>query len=285
MPVTDVPRSIQLPNHLRSPILSLVSEAQRQQFQEEGYFVLESALDDETLKLLREECQVALDRKHAEMDASGDSSQGITHRGQRYFISHCYREQPRLRPFLSSRLMADLCQATLGDDAYLFWEQYVVKGRQGMKFSWHQDSGYVKFRDPATQHRPYLTCWCALDDVDESNGTAYVLPHSRGETRETIYEHTHEEGTNDLLGYTGSDPGEPVIAPAGSIATFTSYNLHRSGTNNTNHMRRVYLAQYSGEELRGSDGGLWAMAVPFLADGKIIYSADQDTPTLHQSLL
>ena len=42
--------------------------------------------------------------------------------------------------------MADVCRATLGDTAYLFWEQYVVKGAEaGMKFSWHQDSGYVGY--------------------------------------------------------------------------------------------------------------------------------------------
>ena len=56
---------------------------------------------------------------------------------------------------------------------FLFNEQWVVKGPdRGIRFSWHQDSGYVKFRDPATTHRPYLNCWCALDDVDESNGTS-----------------------------------------------------------------------------------------------------------------
>ncbi len=263
-----------------------ITDTHREQFREEGFCVLKEVIDTETLTMLREECSYFQGYIDALMDERSITTMGITHRDKRYFVSNRYHQSRRLRHFLFGKLMADVTRRLLGNEVYLFNEQWVVKAaEQGMKFSWHQDSGYVKFRDPATQHRPYLTCWCALDDVDESNGTAYVLPHSRGETRETIYEHTHEEGTNDLLGYTGSDPGEPVIAPAGSIATFTSYNLHRSGTNNTNHMRRVYLAQYSGEELRGSDGGLWAMAVPFLADGKIIYSADQDTPTLHQSLL
>ena len=71
---------------------------------------------------------------------------------------------------------AEVCRATLGDTAYLFWEQYVVKGAEaGMKFSWHQDSGYVGYPD----HKPYLTCWCALDDMSEENGTVYVMPFSQ----------------------------------------------------------------------------------------------------------
>ena len=55
------------------------------------------------------------------------------------------------------------------------------------------------------------------EDVSEVNGTVYILPHSRAGTRDKIIDHFKEEGTNDLIGYTGSDPGDPLIVPAGSI--------------------------------------------------------------------
>ena len=130
----------------------------------------------------------------------------------------------------------------MGPDAYLFHEQWVVKGaEQGMKFSWHQDSGYVKWYDPTTNHKPYVTCWCTLDAVNEENGTVYILPHSRAGTRDKIIDHLKEEGSNDLIGYTGSDPGDPLIVPAGSIVAFDSFVFHRSGPNTTNRMRRIYL--------------------------------------------
>ncbi len=54
-----------------------------------------------------------------------------------------------------------------------------------------------------------------------------------------------EPGTNDRIGYEGKDPGEPVFVPAGSLAVFSHQTLHRSGSNTTKNMRRVYLAQYS----------------------------------------
>jgi ectoine hydroxylase-related dioxygenase (phytanoyl-CoA dioxygenase family) len=146
-----------------------------------------------------------------------------------------------------------------------------------MKFAWHQDSGYVKTFDPKTRHRPYLTCWCTLDDVNEENGTVYLLPHSRGGTSHTIFDHTQEEGTNDLVGYTGDDPGIPIIAPAGSIVAFTSYNFHRSGANRTPRMRRIYLPQYSAEPIQRSDGTRWALAVPFVRGGQIVYDHADDT--------
>ena len=151
-----------------------VSETQREQFRKEGYFILERVLPDHFLELLRGECQHFIDAKDAEMSAQGDEQQGITQKGKRYFIANCFRQQPRLRRFLFSELMADVCRATLGDMAYLFWEQYVVKGAGGTSFSWHQDSGYVG--DP--DHKPYLTCWCALDDMNEANGTVHLMPFS-----------------------------------------------------------------------------------------------------------
>jgi ectoine hydroxylase-related dioxygenase (phytanoyl-CoA dioxygenase family) len=49
-------------------------------------------------------------------------------------------------------------------------------------------------------------------------------------------------------------PGDPIIAPAGSIACFSSTLFHRSGANMSDRMRRVYLAQYSAEPILNEDG-------------------------------
>ena len=102
------------------------------------------------------------------------------------------------------------------------------------------------------------------------NGTIFVLPFSRAGGKDVV-EHAIEEGTNDKVGYTGSDPGVPVICPAGSIAVFSSVCLHRSGVNTTSKARRVHLGQYSAEPIMNKEGtALWAGADPFLKDGKIV---------------
>ena len=88
-----------------------------------------------------------------------------------------YRDSERMPRFVYGDLMRDITTALLGETVFLFNEQWVVKGaEQGMKFAWHQDSGYVNFRDPGNSHRPYLTCWCALDDMTRENGTISVMP-------------------------------------------------------------------------------------------------------------
>jgi len=59
------------------------------------------------------------------------------------------------------------------------------------------------------------------------------------------------------------------IFPAGSIACFSSTLFHRSGPNTTDHVRRVYLAQYSTEPIL-DDAGTEPrhLAEPFLVRGK-----------------
>lgn len=246
---------------------AMITEKQRQQYHEEGYFILEGVIPPADLAMLREECDMFIAKIDAEMEQRGIETNGISHKGNRYFISNRYKESARLDTFLFGDLMAEVCKATLGDEAYLFHEQFVVKAAEkGMKFAWHQDSGYVGF-----PHRPYLTCWCTLDDVTEENGTVYILPYSRAGTTNLI-EHKREEGTNDLVGYHGDDPGIPVIAPAGSIAVFSSLTLHRSGRNQTQNARRIYLPQYSAEPIIRPDGRLHTFAEPLLRAGERVVS-------------
>jgi ectoine hydroxylase-related dioxygenase (phytanoyl-CoA dioxygenase family) len=250
----------------------------REQFREEGYFVLERVIPEEVVQMLREECAYFVGYMDGRMDALGQRTVDINHRGSRYFISKLYRNSARLSRFLFGALMAEVVEAALGPDVYLFNEQWVVKAAgTGMKFAWHQDSGYIAHEDPAARHAPYLTCWCPLDDVTEDNGAVYLLPHSRAGTRDTVLDHVRQEGSNDLVGYRGEEAGVAMTAPAGSIVCFSSHVLHRSAANRTSQVRRVYLAQYSKEPITAASGALWAMAVPFLRHGRIVYEPAGDT--------
>ncbi|MDE0023448.1 MAG: hypothetical protein OXP69_03445, partial [Spirochaetaceae bacterium] len=60
---------------------SVVGDAQRERFREEGLCILEGVIDPETVTMLREECSYFLGYIDAVMDEQGISSIGITHRG------------------------------------------------------------------------------------------------------------------------------------------------------------------------------------------------------------
>jgi ectoine hydroxylase-related dioxygenase (phytanoyl-CoA dioxygenase family) len=225
-----------------------ITPTQIRNFHDEGFLVLESVLPAGDLAVLRGECERLIDERDREMDGLGVAMLDLDHRGRRYFL-HAYDTSPAVRRFLLSDLMAEIAHAVLGDTVYLFNEQYVVKAAErGMRFAWHQDSGFIGY-----EHPPYLTCWIALDDVTEANGTVYLLPYSRAGTRDVV-EHVHDEQTNDMVGYSGPDPGDPVVVPAGSVVAFSSTALHRSGPNTTDRMRRVYVAQYSPAPILSEDG-------------------------------
>jgi ectoine hydroxylase-related dioxygenase (phytanoyl-CoA dioxygenase family) len=236
------------------------------ELEREGFVVLEQVIPADDLAALREECQRFIDQKDREMDAAGTDVLGLDQRGQRYFVNDCSVASPRLRRFVLGDLMAEICRAALGDRAYLFNDQYVVKGAEvGTRFEWHQDSGYVGY-----PHRPYVTCWCALDDVDQANGTVHLLPYDRAGTR-AVVPHRRDELTNDMVGYFGDDEGVPVVVPAGSIACFSSTLFHRSGPNRTSTLRRAYIVQYSPEPILTEDRSrLRHQAVPFLDGGRVV---------------
>jgi hypothetical protein len=243
---------------------------QQDQFAREGFAIFDRVLVDGLLELLQEECARCIEREDARLDKLGTSVQGISHRGRRYFVGECQRTQPRLREMLFSQTMADICRVTLGDTAYFFYDQFVVKGSEhGMPFSWHQDSGYVVGNGGPADHRPYLTCWCPLDDATADNGTIRLQPFSQmPESRNRILPHQRQSGSNDLVGWLGEEPGVTLEVAAGSVVAFSSLLLHATGANQTQKLRRVYLAQYSPEViLNPGTRQLRRDAIPLLKNG------------------
>ena len=249
-----------------------ISDEQKKQYRDEGYFILERVLPDAHLELLREECDRAVQEIDADMERQGVEVSGINRRGNRYFIAQPSLQRPVLRQVLFSDLMEKICRAALGETALVGWEQFVVKGAEaGMKFSWHQDAGYAHSMG-AVNIAPGVSCWCALDDMSEENGTIYVLPYAKFGGGK-LMDHIRDEEINDLVGYFGDDPGIPVIVPAGSVAVFSGLAFHRSGFNTTKHMRRVYLAQYGAAVAKRADGTDFGRGDPFFTNGQRVDSA------------
>lgn len=241
-----------------------ITEEQKEKYRQDGFFILPKAIPDEDLAMLGDLCDELVAEQEAEMDREGTSTLKLSKRNKRYFVFLAYKNHPELGSFIFSDLMAEICRATVGDDAMLFWEQFVVKGTSeaGSSFSWHQDSGYCD-----APHEPYVNAWVPLDDVSEENGTIYLLPYSIAGTRERI-EHKVDPDTGDRVGYFGEHPGIPVVAPAGSIAVFSSTCFHRSGPNKTDRFRRAYATQFSPDPVLEPDGSLKGLAEQFLVDGR-----------------
>ena len=269
----------------------LIREQDKAQYREEGYFLLSEAIPEAEVESLGAVC----DHYIAEFDNSSPLPAGeeepmhggelltrvapdgrrflanaLTEKNARYFLQQRHTENAVLGEFISSPLMVEICLATLGAEAYFHFEGFVVKfptGAGSANFSWHQDSSYVPKHE-----LPSLTLWCALDPVDEENGTIYVLPFSRAGTRELAPHQTLPD--TGKVGYFGEDPGIPAILPAGGIAVFSSLTFHRSGPNDSGAPRRALVIQYSAEPILTEDGTKpWHCADHFLKNGRRVEAA------------
>jgi len=250
----------------RKLIVQYVNAEHAAQFESEGYFILESVINASLMETLESSCDVLIQLMHDEMDRLGTDHIHISHRGKRYHIAKQFRQAPGLDQYVFGQLMEEICRQTLGNNAYLFYDQYVVKAaEQGISFSWHQDSGYLGF-----PHDPYITCWAAVDDMTVENGTAWILPYSHSESNGLV-EHVRDPLTGDKAGYFGEETGIPVVVPKGSVAVFSSLTFHRSGPNRTEKMRRAYVTQYSSRPvIDPSTNAPIHLAIPFISDGEVI---------------
>lgn len=261
--------------------------AAAEQYAKDGYCVLPGLLDDDELDALRRGAEVAVARLDRQLDEAGVDVLGRTRRGLQYFPSNCFRSDPALAEFVTGPRMGELAGAMLDDDVYFFWEQFAVKRglsttagpRQASfandgaplclgSFSWHQDSAYVP-----TDHAPFLTCWIALDDVDEDNGCLHVLPVSAAGT--ALLPHVEDPANGDLVGYFGDETGVALELPAGSVVCFSSLTFHSSAPNLSHRDRRAFLVQYSPEPIAspGDPTAPLNCADPVVLDGSYVGGA------------
>jgi len=146
----------------------------------------------------------------------------------------------KLRALISASPFRELAHDLLGPELRLYWDQAVYKKSERPRtFGWHQDNGYG-FLSP----QGYLTFWIALSDATRENGCLEVLPglHKLGTLAHA------SSGDGIFLELPDPLPRElpaPQSLPlrAGSLVAMSSLLPHRTGPNNTPHVRKAYIVQ------------------------------------------
>lgn len=215
-------------------------------FSQAGIVVIEDALSKDTLARLREEADAAM--RHVDLASTlcGQPAGNAGLAAERYVMGGRHRVRPALCRAIAHPALAQLCGATLGGHAYLFTEQFLIKGPQSeMDFNWHQDGAYMPIA-----HEPFLVVWLPLDDVDPASGTIRAIPFARMPDK-SLQPHNPHPDNGDLVGYAGDDPGDDVSCRAGSLVAFDSRLLHASDNNRSERWRRVYQIRYTQEPISG----------------------------------
>lgn len=135
-------------------------------------------------------------------------------------------------PTIAGSLLSSIINKDSSSTLFFFNEHYVVKPAQScVEFRWHRDDeeqlGMCIHRDTI---QPYISAWCALDDVTKDNGPLRFVSR------------THGSVVSDTLESLAS---RPVLVQAGSIVLFLSNVWHCSSNNESPSIRRAWYVQYS----------------------------------------
>ncbi len=213
-----------------------VSAEQARKFNDDGFFVLEDAIDQATLDGLIAEIDPVEAKEEQILRDKYGGKKLIARAGEITFTIQLAIRLPAVRAFVCGPIFQDLGHDLIGPDVRLYWDMSVYK-KPGTTaaFPWHQDNGYT-FVDP----QQYLTCWIALVDATVENGCPWALPgaHKRGT-------YTHKATKVGLACIEGEPEGRvPIPLRAGSMAVMSSLAPHWTGPNISGGVRKGLVAEF-----------------------------------------
>jgi ectoine hydroxylase-related dioxygenase (phytanoyl-CoA dioxygenase family) len=154
-----------------------ITDEQRQQFEVDGYFILENVFSPAEMDELAAHIE-GFQKRHEEALRAAGGTSDISRAGEITFTDHLAEQDENIKTFCKRPEFVAITTQMLGPDIDLYWNQSVFKQPEGTKdFPWHQDDGYTP-----VEPSPYLTLWLALNDATPENGCISVLPgsHKRG---------------------------------------------------------------------------------------------------------
>lgn len=171
--------------------------------------------------------------------------------------------RPALDAVRLDRRFAALLEPLIGRDIKQIINQihWKAPGAAG-DFAWHQDS---RFRLPAECYRnlatSYVQTGLAIDPHrPESGGMSFVpRSHLHGDldldTSADVLGRTMQDAALEKVGLSAADAIQLELEP-GDLALWNPYLVHGSGTNRSDHRRRLYINGYV--RATDCDRGEWA---------------------------
>jgi len=231
----------------------MIADSHLDDYKRFGFFVLRKYISEEKIWNLKGEYKEALTTKNALLPELKKPT----------FL-------PDSSNFYRDHLIQTIGLSVIGPSCRLMGEKFVIKwptenGEKPYIHFWHQDSAYI-----GSKHAPYLTCLIAIDKSTEENAALSVMPLTKfgsyGLSNHINKGRVDEFQKSDSLAvsYDGElYPGEKyplknsIDLDPGDVLVFSSLNLHGSGINRTDTVRRSYLIHYSDGVVRNSEGDLF----------------------------
>ncbi|MHC4093789.1 MAG: phytanoyl-CoA dioxygenase family protein [Planctomycetota bacterium] len=250
----------------------MLSKAQREQFQAEGYVVARGVVDPARLSALTVELDtwIAESRRH-------ESNFGETLDGKARFDLEAGHsaEHPKLRRVSNPVEISEAYRAALWDSAVpdivaeligpdvKFHHCKVNIKSPGMetRVDYHQDHAF----DPHTND-DMVTSLLMLDDMTEENGCLRVVPGSHRERHSHFQDGKFTGAIDPALQEELTRRSVPVTGQAGDLCVMHTWMVHGGTANRSDRPRRLLICDY----VAADSLGLQDPAMPSRFYGRIV---------------
>ena len=257
-----------------------------EQFEDQGYLVMEGAIPGQELRSIRDAAARIVDEFDVDAHRSIFSTRDRDRGRDRYFMDsaeavHCFLEEealdedgqltcgkdrainkighamhdlvPEFTRFCRLSVFANTLKALNYRRPQLWQTMYIFKQpRIGGEVRWHQDASYLR-----SLSSPVLGFWVAIEDSTRENGCLWVQPGGHHSALREVYEVDADTGQGELRtiddnAWPAPGEGQPVEIPAGSVLVFSDRMPHYSSANRSERSRQAFTLHFS------EDDALWS---------------------------
>jgi ectoine hydroxylase-related dioxygenase (phytanoyl-CoA dioxygenase family) len=231
-----------------------ISKEQVHFYEENGYIQLLDVLTPQELEQVR----AALDEVMAlQLDQQHDLSRGRPDY-ERIFVQkvNLWQVHPAMRQYVFNPKLAEIARRLARAPRIRLWHDHALVKMPGdsKPSAWHQDLPYWPMQESGA-----LSCWMALDDVNEANGCMAFVPGSHKFGRLEPIRLTDPQDLFSLVpaeAQAGRElKGVFQPMPAGSCTFHNGLTFHYAGPNTTDRPRRAMITIYmpDGVHFNGAD--------------------------------
>lgn len=247
-------------SHRRKPLSYQLTAEEIEQFNEQGYLVINDVVTELEMELLDYWFDHFTSGKEAHRMAKDfcDMSQPYGTPIEEFQLINAMlptKYRPELADNIYFKLAADMTnQLYQAGTAELDYEQFLAKkpAKENAEFAMHQDLGYW----PKTKNTWTATFSLALSDSDLVNGCLHLIPgtNKEAELRKHVPKQYEQSGTADSLNRDESHtlvietrPDEEIIylpVKRGSITIHNERIVHGSEGNKSKEWRKTYIMAF-----------------------------------------
>jgi phytanoyl-CoA hydroxylase len=227
-----------------------LNENQIQNYQENGFIVIENFLSPEELDHWRKAVTIAVEEragiKIPGKDIKTGEADGIN-KDSDYFakvfdqLLNLWQTNGLVKELMLDQRIGQMAAQLSGADGIRIWhDQALIKRPWANPTAWHLDTPFWSFSD-----RRAISIWVALDDATLENGCLFFIPGSHKQTSfDKITIGRNMDGIFDI--YPQLKNSRSVAAPmkAGSCSFHNGLTVHGANANMTNGFRRAMTCAY-----------------------------------------